>query len=152
MFDRWSVPNFFVPNFFVGGTPVMWERTVQFYTLKGGYPTSGKSRAYYATAANYAIFGRAMRLCHDYFPGPLHSLGNAKTMVGGYLAGQFAVMGWDPPFAQKLAFTEYGYNGKGPEDSAFATDVWHDLNLVWKGGGTGGGFDWYWMGVNKRDF
>jgi hypothetical protein len=66
-------------------------------------------------AANYALWGRAMKECNSAVPGPHWSLSDAKGLVRIHKAGLFLFAPKVPQgiqYSQALGFTDYGYTGR----------------------------------------
>jgi hypothetical protein len=98
---------------------------------------------YYADAVNYALFGRAFRLCHDDFMSQQqwltaadYSLAGAKTRARLYKATFYGDFG--EHVREALAFVEYGYNGRLSSGGLPCTSS----GLV-----TEPLFDWKWLPV-----
>lgn len=119
-------------------------------SCRGNATVTFESDCYFASAVNYAMWGRIMRLCHDSarqrpedfedIPAEEWSLLKAELLMTGWLAWNdgLRILPGHEMWNQKAAFTRYGYSGSSPSWSALkdcgapsARSLRYDLKWWW---------------------
>jgi RHS repeat-associated protein len=98
------------------GTTPLWP-DAKFGKHHGEYTVTAREHVYYASAVNYALWGRMFRLCRERTRvEAFFNLATAKSIAAGY---KWALQAGEQTY-EALAWVEWGYNGADPRQSALS--------------------------------